>query len=147
MKCIINAHGVVSDSLQGPLAPYIGAFSKSVSSQGYSFKSVGDKTRIGAFFSRWLGQKRVQLHDVSIERESGFYRRVQAEQFQEQGIRRTVARADQVSHGRGRLELIQGNVADDWGGPYFRASASARTTEAGLSRVPGFQVNSRHQGV
>lgn len=74
MKCIINAHGVVSDSLQGPLAPYIGAFSKSVSSQGYSFKSVGDKTRIGAFFSRWLGQKRVQLRDVSIEHAKPFLR-------------------------------------------------------------------------
>jgi hypothetical protein len=64
MKYVINAHGVVSDSLEGPLAPYISGFSNSVSRQGYSFKVVGDKTRLGASFSRWLGQKGVQLNDV-----------------------------------------------------------------------------------
>lgn len=74
MKCIINARGVVSDSLEGPLAPYISAFSKLVSSQGYPCKSVGEKTRIGAGFSRWLGKKRVQLRDVSIDHARPFLR-------------------------------------------------------------------------
>jgi len=67
MKCIINGHGVVSDSLEGPLAAHIGSFSKWVSSQGYSLRSVGDQTRISAFFSRWLGQKGGRLRDVSID--------------------------------------------------------------------------------
>ena len=74
MKYIINAHGVVSDSLEGPLAPYISAFSNSVSRQGYSFKVVGDKTRLSASFSRWLDQKGVQLQDVSIDHAKLFLR-------------------------------------------------------------------------
>lgn len=74
MKCIINANGVVSDSLEGPLAAYISPFSKWMSSQGYSFKSVGYQTRIGASFSRWLGQHDVRLRDVSIEHAKPFLR-------------------------------------------------------------------------
>jgi integrase/recombinase XerD len=74
MKCIINARGVVSDSLEGPLAAHISPFSKWVRSQGYSSKSVGDRTRIGAFFSRWLGQHGIQLRDVSIDHAKAFLR-------------------------------------------------------------------------
>lgn len=72
MKCIINAHGVVSDSLEGPLASHIGSFSKWLSSQGYAFASVGLQTRIAAFFSQWLGKKDVRLLDVSTDHVSRF---------------------------------------------------------------------------
>lgn len=74
MKCVINAHGVVSDSLEGPLASHISLFSKWVSSQGYAFGSVGLETRIAAFFSQWLGRKGVRLRDVSMDHARLFLR-------------------------------------------------------------------------
>jgi hypothetical protein len=51
MKFIVNAHGVISESLEGPLAAYITSFSESVSDQGYTLDSVKKQTRIIAFFS------------------------------------------------------------------------------------------------
>ena len=74
MKCILNARGVKSESLEGPLAAYITSFSESVSDEGYTIDSVKKQTRIVAFFSRWLKQSRVQLHDVSTEHAIRFLR-------------------------------------------------------------------------
>jgi integrase/recombinase XerD len=72
MECIVNARGVISEALEGPLAAYIGSFSKSVNDQGYTLDSVKKQTRIAAFFSRWLEQKAVLLRDVSTEHATRF---------------------------------------------------------------------------
>jgi integrase/recombinase XerD len=72
MKCIVNALGVISDTLEGPLAAYIGSFSKSVSDQGYTLDSVNKQTRIAAFFSRWLKQKAIRSRNVSTEHATRF---------------------------------------------------------------------------
>ncbi len=74
MKCIVNARGVISESLEGPLAAYITSFSESVSDEGYTLDSVKKQTRIVAFFSRWLEQNRIRLHDVSTEHATHFLR-------------------------------------------------------------------------
>jgi len=67
VKCIINAEGVISQSLEGPLATHIGSFSERVGELGYALDSLKKQVRIAAFFSRWLGQRAIPLRDISSE--------------------------------------------------------------------------------
>lgn len=85
MNATIDAHGVVSQSLEGPLAAYIGSFAKSVSEQGYSLDSVKRQTRAAAFFSGWLGRRSLRLCDVSA---------VQVGQFLRYRVRRSLSHVD-----------------------------------------------------
>jgi len=65
VQYIINAEGVSSTSLEGPLAPYLGLFSQQVRELGYGLDSLKKQVRIAAFFSRWLELHAVQLREVS----------------------------------------------------------------------------------
>ena len=94
MKCIINAQGVVSEAQEGPLAPFIAAFAKSLSEDGYSLGSLRQQVRIVAFFSRWLGEKAVRLEEVSPDLVPRFLRhrarRVQPHKGDVAALRRLV---------------------------------------------------------
>jgi hypothetical protein len=74
VQYIINAEGVLSPSLEGPLAPYLGLFSEEVSELGYGLDSLKKQVRIAAFFSRWLEQHSVLLPEVSSEHARRFLR-------------------------------------------------------------------------
>jgi integrase/recombinase XerD len=74
MKCIFNCHGIVSDSLEGPLAAHLSSFSTWVRSLGYTIRSAGEITRIGASFSQWLGENNVQLREISLDHVESFLR-------------------------------------------------------------------------
>lgn len=65
MKFIINDQMIPLRAFEGPLAPYIGSFSKWVIGQGYAKSSLRQRIRIAADFSRWLAEKSVRLRSVS----------------------------------------------------------------------------------
>ncbi len=64
MKFVIIEQVVLSRPPEGPLAPHIVSFAKSVGNQGYSLESLRLQVRIVAGFSRWLKQKDVKLRSV-----------------------------------------------------------------------------------
>ncbi|HEV2036974.1 MAG TPA: site-specific integrase [Candidatus Eremiobacteraceae bacterium] len=72
MQYIINADGVLSSSLEGPLAPHLGSFAQRVSELGYALDSLKKQVRIAAFFSRWLAQNALHLREVSSEHAQRF---------------------------------------------------------------------------
>jgi site-specific recombinase XerD len=74
VQYIINAEGVLSSSLEGPLAPYLGLFSQQVRELGYALDSLKKQVRIAAFFSRWLGRHTVGLREISSEHARRFLR-------------------------------------------------------------------------
>lgn len=64
MKCVINEQVVLLRAPEGPLAPYVAAFSKWTDEQGYAPYSLHRRVRVAADFSRWLAQKAVRLRSV-----------------------------------------------------------------------------------
>lgn len=56
MTFVISSQVVLSQAPEGPLAGYIGSFADSLSAIGYAADSIHRQVRIGACFSRWLGQ-------------------------------------------------------------------------------------------
>jgi len=77
VKFIINDQMVLLRAPEGPLAPYIAAFSKWAIGQGYARCSLQQRVRIAAGFSRWLAEKSVRLRSVS-SRHSAQYLRYRA---------------------------------------------------------------------
>ena len=67
MKYIVNEQVVLSQPLAGPLKAHIASFAHWAGEQGYALSYVHRKVLIAACFSRWLGQKRVKLRNVSSE--------------------------------------------------------------------------------
>ena len=67
MKYIVNDQVVLSQPLEGPLKTHIASFAQWAGEQGYALSYVHRKVLIAACFSRWLGQKRVKLRNVSSE--------------------------------------------------------------------------------
>jgi integrase/recombinase XerD len=53
--------------LEGPLAPYISSFTKSLDDQGFSLESSHVQTRLVADFSRWLKQTHAVLPAIAAE--------------------------------------------------------------------------------
>jgi integrase/recombinase XerD len=53
--------------LEGPLAPYISSFTKSLDDQGFALESSHVQTRLVADFSRWLKQTRAVLPAIAVE--------------------------------------------------------------------------------
>ena len=56
MTFAISSQVVLSQAPEGPLAGYIGSFADSLGAIGYAADSIHRQVRIGACFSRWLGQ-------------------------------------------------------------------------------------------
>jgi integrase/recombinase XerD len=59
MNVVIGSQVVLSRAPEGPLAAYIGPFADSLAAMGYAASSIQRQVRIGACFSRWLGQQAV----------------------------------------------------------------------------------------
>jgi hypothetical protein len=60
--------------IEGPLAPYFGAYSEHLADLGYSLNSHKKKTFIVGDFSRWLGWKGIALDQIRPEDEAAFIR-------------------------------------------------------------------------
>jgi site-specific recombinase XerD len=67
VKRIINNQVVLSRAPEGPLAPHIGAFARSVSEQGYTLNSIHRQVLLAACFSRWLKQQGVALRSITSD--------------------------------------------------------------------------------
>lgn len=67
MKVVINSQVILSRVPEGPIAPYLGMFAKSLDATGYSVKWIHRQVLLGACFSRWLGQKAVALQDITSD--------------------------------------------------------------------------------
>jgi site-specific recombinase XerD len=74
MKYIVNEQVVLSQPLEGPLKAHIALFAQWAGEQGYALSYVHRKVLIAGCFSRWLGQKRVRLRDVSSEHVAQYLR-------------------------------------------------------------------------
>jgi hypothetical protein len=74
VKFIINDQMVLLRAPEGPLAPYIVAFSKWAIGQGYARCSLQQRVRIAADFSRWLVEKSVRLRSVSSRHSAQYLR-------------------------------------------------------------------------
>ena len=60
--------------VEGPLAPYFGAYSEYLADLGYSYVSHKKKTFIVGDFSRWLGETGIALDQIRPEDETKFLR-------------------------------------------------------------------------
>jgi site-specific recombinase XerD len=65
VKFAINDQIVLSQTLEGPLAPYINSFAASVGQQGYVRTSVHRKVMLAACFSRWLKDRGIGLKEIT----------------------------------------------------------------------------------
>lgn len=74
MNHIINAKGIISESLEGPLARHLGPYAEHIRGLGYTLGSLNKQIRIVARFSAWLGRRTVPLQDVSSEHAARFLR-------------------------------------------------------------------------
>jgi len=60
--------------IEGPLAPYFGAYSEYLADLGYSYVSHKKKTFIAGDFSRWLGRRGIALDQIRPEDEAAYIR-------------------------------------------------------------------------
>lgn len=58
--------------VEGPLAPYQGAYAEYLADRGYSQISYWKKTFLVSEFSRWLGEQRVAVGEITAEHEAAF---------------------------------------------------------------------------
>jgi integrase/recombinase XerD len=65
MTFVISSQVVLSQAPEGPLAAHIGSFADSLSAMGYAASSIHLQVRIGACFSRWLGQGAVTPEGIT----------------------------------------------------------------------------------
>jgi integrase/recombinase XerD len=72
MKCAINNQIVLSHALEGPIAPHIGLFAKSLSEQGYALRSIHSQVSLAACFSRWLKRHGVVLDAITSDHPSRY---------------------------------------------------------------------------
>ena len=59
MKHVINHQVVLSQAPEGPLVPWLEGFAGFLSGQGYARRSIAERIRLAAGFSRWLGQEKI----------------------------------------------------------------------------------------
>ena len=74
MEYIVHGRKVRSRLPEGPLAAYIDSFAQWSDEQGYVPHSVYRRVLLGACFSQWLGQKGIQLRDVSSKHATSYLR-------------------------------------------------------------------------
>ena len=74
MKCVINNQIVLSHGLEGPIAPHIGLFAKSLSEQGYALRSIHFQVSLAACFSQWLKRHGVVLDAITSDHPSRYLR-------------------------------------------------------------------------
>ena len=74
MKFVITKQVVLSRPPEGPLAPHIVSFARSVSEQGYSLYSLKRQVRIAACFSRWLEQRGIGLRRICSDHSVAYLR-------------------------------------------------------------------------
>mgnify|MGYP001014331317 FL=1 len=74
MTFAISSQVVLSQAPEGPLAGYIGSFADSLSAMGYAADSIHRQVRIGACFSRWLGQGAVTPERITSGHETRYLR-------------------------------------------------------------------------
>jgi site-specific recombinase XerD len=67
VKYFINSRIVLSHAPEGPLATYLDCFATSMSTQGYALGSIHQQVLLAACFSRWLGERRVGLREISSD--------------------------------------------------------------------------------
>lgn len=60
--------------VEGPLAPYFEPYSEYLADRGYSQVSYWKKTFLVSEFSRWLGQERIAVGEVTVEHTEAFLR-------------------------------------------------------------------------
>jgi integrase/recombinase XerD len=65
MTFAISSEVVLSQAPEGPLAGYIGSFADALGAVGYAAGSIRLQVRIGACFSRWLGQAAVTPEGIT----------------------------------------------------------------------------------
>jgi len=65
MTFVINSQVVLSQAPAGPLAGHIGSFADALVAMGYASDSIRRQVRIGACFSRWLGQRAVTPEGIT----------------------------------------------------------------------------------
>lgn len=58
--------------VEGPLAPYLGPYAEYLADRGYSQISYWKKTFLISEFSRWLGEQRVAVGEITAEHEAAF---------------------------------------------------------------------------
>jgi integrase/recombinase XerD len=74
MKCIVNDDVILSRPLHGPLSAHIVGFAKWARNEGYAYASRWRKVFLAAGFSRWLGQRAVGMHRISLEHAARYLR-------------------------------------------------------------------------
>lgn len=60
--------------VEGPLAPYLGPYAEYLADRGYSQVSYWKKTFLISEFSRWLGEARVEVGEITPDHETAFLR-------------------------------------------------------------------------
>ncbi|TGU46770.1 integrase [bacterium M00.F.Ca.ET.152.01.1.1] len=65
MKYFINDDFALSRSPEGPVASYIVPFAEWLGDRGYGLVSMRNQVLLAAGFSKWLGQKGIELSDIS----------------------------------------------------------------------------------
>ena len=60
--------------VEGPLAPYLEPYAEYLADRGYSQVSYWKKTFLISEFSRWLGEERVSVSEITPEHEAAFLR-------------------------------------------------------------------------
>ncbi len=60
--------------VEGPLAPYFEPYSEYLADRGYSQVSYWKKTFLVSEFSRWLGQERIAVGEITVEHTEAFLR-------------------------------------------------------------------------
>jgi integrase/recombinase XerD len=67
VKYIIDHQIILSRVPEGPLAAYLGPFTKSLRQQGYTLSSLRRQVRLAACFSRWLQQQEISLRRITSD--------------------------------------------------------------------------------
>ena len=67
IKYFINRGLALSRPPEGPVASYIGPFAEWLGDRDYSLVSMKNQVLMAAGFSKWLGQKAIELSDLSDE--------------------------------------------------------------------------------
>jgi integrase/recombinase XerD len=71
---VVNRQIVLSQPLQGPLAPFIEPFAQSLSQQGYAPYSIHRYILLAAGFSRWLQRKAIGLRGIRADHRAQYLR-------------------------------------------------------------------------
>jgi site-specific recombinase XerD len=74
VKYFIDKRIVLSRTPEGPLAPHIGPFAKSLREQGYALASIHRQVLLAACFSRWLQRQGVSLRSITSDHPARYLR-------------------------------------------------------------------------